>query len=155
MEVFVHSRGRDVELHKPEPTTTVKELAEQFGHPDAHVFIEGEDEPANPDATLEDAGIGDRTNVHVGACKKVAVSVRYNQQTRTYEVPPSATLQSVYARVTSEGQGFGLSDTDRAQYTLQVQGANEQPDLSRHVGGFANDDCAAAFDLVMQDRFQG
>ena len=155
MDVFVHTRGKDVELHKPEPTATVKELAEQLGHPDAHVFVEGKDEPVEPEATLADAGIGDRANVHVGACKKVTVSVRYNQQTKSYEVPPSATLESVYARATSTGQGFGLSDADRAQYTLQVQGANDQPDLSRHVGAFANDDCAAAFDLVMQDRFQG
>jgi hypothetical protein len=155
MEVFVHTRGKDVELHQPEPTAMVKELAEKVGHPDAHVFIEGAHEPVSPDTTLADAGISDRANVHVGVCKKVAVSVRYNQQTKNYEVPPSATLESIYARATSKGQGFGLSDADRTQYTLQIQGANDQPDLSRHVGAFANDNCAAAFDLVMQDRFQG
>ena len=155
MEIFVHTRGKDVELQQPEPTATVKELAESVGHPDAHVFLEGEDEPARPDVSLADAGIGDRANVHIGPCTKVTVSVRYNQQTKTYEVPPAAALQSIYVRASSQGEGFGLSDADRAQYTLQVQGANEQPDLSRHVGVFANDDCTAAFDLVLQDRFQG
>lgn len=155
MEVFVHMRGKDVELHNPEPTTTAKELADEVGHPDAHVFLEGQDIAVKPDSTLADAGIGDRANVHVSVCKKITVSVRYNQQTKSYEVPPAATLESVYARAVSKGQGFDLSDADRSQHTLQVQGATDQPDLSRHVGEFANEDCAAAFDLVMQDRFQG
>jgi hypothetical protein len=155
MEIFVHTRGKDVELQRPDPTATVKEFAESIGHPDAKVFLEGADEPAEPNVSLADAGIGDRANVHVGACMRVTVTVRYNQQTRTYEVPPAAALQSIYARASSQGEGFGLSEADRAQYTLQVQGANEQPDLSRHVGVFASDDCTAAFDLVLQDRFQG
>lgn len=155
MEVFVHTRGKDVELHEPDPSSTVKELAVQAGYADGHVFLEGKDEPLAPEATLEAAGLTDRANVHVGTCKKVAVSVRYNQQTRAYEVPSAATLESVYARAVSKGEGFGLGESDRAQYTLQLQGVSEQPDLSRHVGAFANDDCAADFDLVLQDRFQG
>jgi hypothetical protein len=70
-------------------------------------------------------------------------------------VPPAATLESIYARATSAGDGFGFSETDRAQYTLQIQGTADQPELSRHIGAFARDDCTVAFDLVMQDRFQG
>lgn len=155
MEVFVHTRGKDVELYSPNPTTTARDFAEQVGHPDGHIFVEGQDTAVEPDSTLEDAGIPDRANIHVGACKKVIVSVRYNQQERSYEVPPAVPLESVYARAASTGQGFGLSDADRVQFTLQIQGAAEQPDLSRHVGAFANDNCTAAFDLVMQDRFQG
>jgi hypothetical protein len=155
MEVFIHTRGKDVELQEPDSSETVRELAEQAGYPEAHVFLQGEEEALSPEATLADAGITERANVHVGPCKKVTVVVRSNQETKSYEVPPSATLQSVYARAVSKGEGFDLGEADRAQYTLQVQGANEQPDLSRHVGVFANDDCAAAFDLVLQDRFQG
>lgn len=155
MEVFVHTRGKDVELYAPESAITVKEFAAQAGYPDGHVFLEGSAEPLAPESTLEDAGVGDRANIHVGSCKKVTVPVRYNQQTKSYEVPSAATLESVYARAVSKGDGFGLGESDAAQYTLQVQGTTEQPDLSRHAGGFANDDCAAAFDLVLQDRFQG
>lgn len=155
MEVFVHTRGTDVEIQDPDPSTSVRDFAGLAGHPDAHVFLEGQEEALAPEASLADAGVGERSNVHVGTCKKVTVSVRYNQETKSYEVPSAATLESVYARAVSKGQGFGLGDSDQAQHTLQVQGATEQPDLSRHVGSFANDDCAAAFDLVMQDRFQG
>jgi len=104
---------------------------------------------------LAAAGITNRSNVYVGICRKVEVSVRYQSETKQYEVPPSTTLQSVFDRAASDGEGFALSPADRAKYTLQVFGTSEQPDLSRHVGVFVNDSCVASFDLVLQDRFQG
>jgi hypothetical protein len=155
MEVFVHSRGKEVELIELEERAVVRELVEKVGVADGEVWLEEQEETLQVDATLIDAGITDRSNVHVGTCKKVTVSVRYQTQTKDHEVPPAATLQSIFARAASAGEGFGLSEVDRAQYTLQVQGTNEQPELSRHVGSFVDDHCAAAFDLVLQDRFQG
>ena len=155
MELFVHRRGKDLELHEVGPETTVAQLAGKLQVPEAQVWLQEHEEALAPNATLADAGVGDRDNVHVGTCRKVTVSVRFNNATRVYDVPPAATLQSIYARATSAGEGFGLGEVDRAQYTLQVQGTTEQPELSRHVGVFANDHCAASFDLVLQDRFQG
>jgi hypothetical protein len=155
MELFIHRRGSDVELVEVEEHAAVRELAEKVGVADGEVWLEDATEAIDLDATLAEAGIGDRSNVHVGTCRKVTVSVRYQTETKVYEVPPAATLQSIFARATSEGEGFGLSEIDRAQYTLQVQGTNEQPDLSRHVGSFIDEHCAVAFDLVLQDRFQG
>jgi hypothetical protein len=155
MELFVHTRGKDVELHDADPSQTVQELAVQHGTERSSVWLEGADDPLEADVALQDAGVNDRANVHVGVCKQVTVGIRFNQRTITYEVPPAATLQSLYARATSAGEGFGFGDVDRAQYTLQIQGTTEQPDHSRHVGVFADDHCAATFDLVLQDRFQG
>jgi hypothetical protein len=155
MEIFVHRRGQDVELHESEPETTIAQLIETLDAPEANVWLEEQENALPKEATLAGAGVFDRANVHVGTCKKVTVSVRFNAQTKTYEVPPAATLQSVYARATSAGEGFGFSEGDRAQYTLQMQGTTEQPELSRHVGAFAGDECTTAFDLVLQDRFQG
>lgn len=155
MELFVHRRGKDLELHEVGSETTVAQLTAKLEVPDAQVWLQEHDESLAPDATLTNAGVSDRANVHVGMCRRVTVSVRFNNATRVYEVPPAATLQSIYARATSAGEGFGFGEVDRAQYTLQVQGTTEQPELSRHVGVFANDHCAASFDLVLQDRFQG
>jgi hypothetical protein len=155
VEVFVHSRGKDVELVEVQERTVVRELVEKVGVVDGEVWLEETDETVEIDVALIDAGITDRSNVHVGTCKKVTASVRYQTQTKGYEVPPATTLQSIFARATSDGEGFGLSEVDRAQYTLQVQGTNEQPDLSRHVGSFVDDHCSVTFDLVLQDRFQG
>lgn len=155
MEVFVHSRGKDVELVELEERAVVRELVEKVGVTDGEVWLEETEEAVEIDATLIEVGVTDRSNVHVGTCKKVTVSVRYQTQAKDYEVPPATTLQSIFARAASAGEGFGLSDIDRAQYTLQVQGSTEQPELSRHVGSFVDDHCAVAFDVVLQDRFQG
>jgi hypothetical protein len=155
MDVFVHSRGKDVELVEVEERTSVRGLVERAGVAEGEVWLEDEDEALEMDATLADAGVSDRSNVHVGICKKVIVTVRYQTQTKDYEVPPATTLQSIFARAASAGEGFDLSEVDRTQYTLQVLGTTEQPELSRHVGSFVDDQCAASFDLVLQDRFQG
>jgi hypothetical protein len=155
MELFVHRRGKDVELHQVEPGTTVAAFIEQLGSSGASMWLEDQEDELLQDQTLGDAGVEDRANVHVGTCRKVDVSVRFNMQVKNYEVPPSATLRSVYDRATSKHEGFDFSEHDKAEYTLQVQGTTEQPDLSRHVGVFANDHCTAAFDLVLQERFQG
>jgi len=155
MEIFVHSRGKDVELVELEEPATVGKLLELAGVVDGEASLEGESDALPATANLAEVGVHDRSNVHVGTCKKVHVSVRYQSSTKAYDVPPSATLQSIFARASSTGEGFGLSELDRAKYTLQVQGTTEQPELSRHVGSFVDDECAAAFDLVLQDRFQG
>lgn len=155
MDVFVHGRGKDVELHDLEERASVRELVEKVGVAEGEVWLEDQDKVLEMDATLADAGVTERSNVHVGNCKKVIVTVRYQTQTKDYEVPPSTTLQSIFARAASTGKGFGLSEVDRTQYTLQVLGTTDQPELSRHVGSFVDDQCAASFDLVLQDRFQG
>jgi hypothetical protein len=155
MEVFVHSLGKDVELVEIEEHATLRKLAEQVAGPDGQVWLEGQTQSLKIDATATEAGVTDRAIVYIGTCGKVTVSVRYQTTTKVYEVPPATALQSVFARATSAGEGFGLSEVDRAQYTLQVRGTNVQPELARHVGVFVDDQCAAAFDLVLQDRFQG
>lgn len=155
MEIFVHRRDKDVELHKAEANMTIAVFIEGLGISGASMWLEDQEEELAPDLTLADAGVKDRANVHVGTCKKVEVSVRFNMQTKEYEVPPAATLRSVYDRATSKHDGFDFSEHDKAQYTLQVQGTTDQPELSRHVGVFASEHCKAAFDLVLQERFQG
>lgn len=155
MELFIHRRERDVELIQIPDDSTVGDMVNLLGAAESNAYLEGVPEPAQLSAPLAAAGITNRSNVYVGVCRKVDVSVRYQSETKQYEVPPSTTLQSVFDRAASDGEGFALSPADRAKYTLQVFGTSEQPDLSRHVGVFVNDSCMASFDLVLQDRFQG
>jgi hypothetical protein len=155
MEIFTHSPGKDVAVHDADPDDTVGELRGRIDATADIVLLEGEETPLTDGQSLTEAGIANLSNLYVGSCRRVGVSIRYQQETKEYEVPPSATLESLYARAVSAGQGFGLSESDQAQYTLQVRGGTLQPDLARHVGSFAGEDCTAAFDLVIQDRFQG
>jgi hypothetical protein len=155
-EIFVHSKKlADVELRTLNENATVADLAASV-EPGAEVWLEEHDEPLDATALLADAGITERANVQVGTCKKVTATVRYNNETRVVEMPPSTTLQSLYDRVTAAApKGFGLDALARAEHTLQLQSTTTQPDLSRHVGAFVGDDCVVTFDLVMQQRFQG
>jgi hypothetical protein len=155
MEVFVHRRGVDVELHEANPDITVAAFAEGVGLPGEEVWLEEADAPLAIEATLAAAGVNERANVHVGRCKKVQVSVRFEAPTKDYDVHPATTLHHIYDKATSKKEGFDFSPHDKSQYTLQVRGTTEQPDLSRHVGAFVNEQCEAAFDLVLQKRFQG
>jgi hypothetical protein len=155
-ETFIHSnKFSDVELRTLNDDASVGDLAASV-EPGAELWLEGAEQALDPGLRLDVAGIGDRANVYVGICKRVTTTVHYNNQTRVIDTPPAATLQSIYDRVTSDApQGFGLDDLARAEHTLQIKGTTTQPDLSRHVGAFAGDDCTVAFDLVLQQRFQG
>ena len=155
-EIFVHAKSLpDVELRTLDDDATVDDLASSV-EPGAQVWVEDADEPLDGARRLNEAGVSDRANVHVGTCKKVTTTVHYNNDTREVETPPAAALQSIYDRVTGAApKGFGLDATARAEHTLQIKGTTTQPDLSRHVGAFAGDDCTVVFDLVLQQRFQG
>jgi hypothetical protein len=155
MEVFVQRRGVDVELHEAAPNISVAAFAEAVGLPGEEVWLEEADEPLATDVTLAAAGVTERANVHIGRCKKVQASVRFEAPTKEYDVHPAATLHRIYDKATSKREGFDFSAHDKGQYTLQVRGTTEQPDLSRHVGVFVDGECRAAFDLVLQKRFQG
>jgi hypothetical protein len=155
MELFVHRRGVDVELHRVDAETTVADFATQLEMSDSEVWLEDREEPLPAQSTLNAAGVGERAIVHVGKCKKVNVSVRFESPTKDYDVHSSAPLRRVYDLATSKDHGFDFSEHDKGEYTLQVRGTTEQPELSRHVGVFAEEGCQAAFDLVLQKRFQG
>lgn len=155
-EVFVHSsKLQDVELRTLDDDATVADLAEAV-ETGASVWLEDAEEPLEPSQRLDEAGVGNRSNVHVGTCKKVTASVRFNNETLEFQMPPSATLQSLYARATAARPGgFSLDELARSEHTLQILGTSIQPDLSRPVGAFASNECTVAFDLVLQQRFQG
>jgi hypothetical protein len=155
MELFVHRHGGDVELHKVDAQTTVADFVTQLEMPDSEAWLEDQEEPLAAQDTLTAAGVRERAILHVGKCKRVKVSVRFEAPIKDYDVHSSATLHRVYHLATSKQHGFDFSEHDKGEYTLQVRGTTEQPDLSRHVGVFADEGCQAAFDLVLQKRFQG
>jgi hypothetical protein len=155
-ETFIHSKKfSDVEIRTLDDDATVADLAAAIDREGA-VWLEGQDTALDPSLSLAEAGVVERANVHVGTCKRVTTTVRFNNDDRVIDTPPAATLQSIYDRAVSElPKGFGLDELARAEHTLQLQGTTTQPDLSRHVGTFAGDDCTVTFDLVLQQRFQG
>jgi hypothetical protein len=156
MEVFVHKRNEEIRIVDVTATINVRELVEQVDGADGHVWLEEQDEEIDLEITLAEAEIGDRSHVHVGHCKRVNASVRYNGVAKELEVSPASTLQSLFDRAVSKGVGFDLSESDRAEYTLQLSGTTEQPSLDEHVGRFVDDNCSVRFDLAKQSpNYQG
>jgi hypothetical protein len=156
MEVFVHKRNEEIRIVDVTETINVRELVEQVDGADGHVWLEEQDEEIDLEITLAEAEIGDRSHVHVGHCKRVNASVRYNGVAKEFEVSPASTLQSLFDRAVSKGVGFDLSESDRAEYTLQLSGTTEQPSLDEHVGRFVDDNCSVRFDLAKQSpNYQG
>jgi hypothetical protein len=154
MQLFVRSRGNDLELLDTEPAQTVADfLAERNAGVGAALWLEEAEEPLGAELTLRDAGVDERSRVHVSTCGRISVTVRYNGE-RSKEFPPGATVGAVYAWAAGP-QGFGLSESERAKHTLGLCGTNTEPDRAEHVGSLAGEDCSVCFDLAPKDRFAG
>lgn len=154
MQLFVRSRGADVELLDAEPTQTVADfLAGREEGAEAALWLEGAEEPLVGDLTLQEAGVGERGRVHVSTCRRIKVTVRYNGE-RCKEFPPGATVGAVYEWAAGP-HGFGLSESERAKHTLGLCNTQTEPDRAEHVGSLATEDCSVCFDLAPKDRFAG
>lgn len=119
----------------------------------AEVFVEEAEEPLAPDVALAAAGIGHRGRVHVHRCRRVAVTVNFNQKDANHPFPPSATVRRVKAWAVEK---FKLNEVDAAEHVLQRCGSAERPDEDVHIGSLVQTpNCAVCFDLVPKQRVEG
>lgn len=154
MELYVHTKGRELVLQQVDPTAKVATIASSGGQESSEVWLQDGDEPLDPDLTIEQAGIGNRAHVHVSTCKRVEVTVRFLESDKSHSFPPGATVAAALAWATGS-KGFDLPDRERVKHLLAACDANEPADKNRHVGSFATDACTACFDLVPKERFEG
>lgn len=163
-EVFVQGEGmRDIVLVRVPEGGTVRDVVEaararglrtEDGETPS-VTVENDDAELDLDASLSGAGIADRGRVHVHRCKKVAVTVNFNADQKTGEVPPSTTVKKLKKWADSK-QGFDLRGADATEHLLQVCGSGERPDEDTHVGSLVEvPDCSLCFDLVPKSRVEG
>lgn len=119
------------------------------------VFAEDADEPLQQNQSLQDAGIGQRSRVHVHRCRKIEVSVNFNAGLKTRSFPPSATMERVKRWATGP-QGFELSHIDATEHVLQRCNTATRPDEDIHLGSLVQaGTCAVCFDLVPKLRVEG
>lgn len=155
MDIYVNtSEGERLRRAAVEPGTKIAQLAVLHGGAGAVVFRENDEEPLDPDATVEDAGLEDGNRVYVGKCKRIEVTVNYGEDDKEKSFPPSASIASV--REWAMGpKGFTLPEAERIKHTLAVCDSEDQPDGSDHVGSYADGECKACFDLVPKERHEG
>jgi hypothetical protein len=111
--------------------------------------------PLSPGSTLEAAGLGDQSSVHLSRCKQVAVTVHHNGQTRAESFGPGVPMHRVKAWAVGK-QGFNLAPIDAAEHALQLAGTSDRPDEDVHIGSLVGTTgCGVEFDLVPKVRVEG
>lgn len=139
------------------PQSTVAEFrqrlleAEIFAGPEVMLFRD-EQEESIPDAELLDLTKPDH-GLHVARCRRVAVTVHYNQKSHEFKLPPSARVRRV-RRLAIEA--FKIPAADAAPLVLQVTGTTEPLDPDTKIGSLVGrGTCSVALDLVPDSRIQG
>lgn len=155
MKIFVHPQGsaevREVEA--PSNATVGSLLADLAGGDGVQLWLEDGDEALSPDVTLTETGIDEFSHLHHGACKTVAVTVRFGGEAKEHAVPPASTVQALFEWAAGN-KGFDLPAEQRAKHTLGLCGTQTEADRRDHVGSLATD-CRVCFDLAPKARYQG
>lgn len=170
IQIFVQGEGkREIRVLELAPGTTVRELAEAAlaqgvtsqnggGHGGGNavaVYAEDSDTPLPASATLEAAGLGNHSSVHLSRCTRVAVTVHYNGQDRSETFGPGVPMHRVKDWAVGN-KGFNLNPVDAAEHVLQHTGGSDRPDEDVHIGSLVGAiGCKVEFDLVAKVRVEG
>jgi len=163
LEIFVQGEGiGEIILVQVPSAGTVRDLLAAVNdrlHVEGHqreqplVFIEDAEAPLDQSATLEAAGIRDRSRVHIHRCQRVSVTVNFTSGQKTHPFPPSVTVARVHDWACDK---FKLADVDAAEHVLQICGTATRPDEDTHLGTLVQHPaCAICFDLVAKQRVEG
>lgn len=155
MEIYVHAPERETVFAEAEADTTVAALIATHLGEEGDAWLEDANEPLDRDVTLKEAGVSERSHVHVGRCREVEVRIRYGgRDDIEEEFRPSATIAKVFDWATGD-DGFELTATEKAKHALGICDTTTEADKAEHVGTFASKDCKACFDLAPKERFEG
>lgn len=161
IQLFLQYEGsRRIEIVRIDENSTVRDLlvaAARVGLPDdrkdgAVVFAHDGDSPLDIDLTLNAAGIRDKNRVHVNRCKKVEVTVHFNELTQKLELPPAATVDKVKKEFVKR---IKMSAVDATEHVLQLCGSTDRPEPDTHIGSLVCGCCTLCFDLVPIKRIEG
>jgi hypothetical protein len=152
-----HRRVELIQLDENATVADVLEAARRAGLPDdrkegACVFGHDADAPFDPAVTLKAAGVRDKHRVHVHRCKKVEVTLHFNERTETLAFPPAATVDKVKKEFV---KAIRMSPVDATEHVLQLCGSTDRPDPDTHIGSLVCGCCSLCFDLVPIKRIEG
>lgn len=161
IQLFLQFEGyARVELIQLDDHATVAELIEaarQVGLSDdrkegACVFAHDADVPLDLALTLKAANVRDKHRVHVHRCRKVEVTLHFNERTERLTFPPSATVDKVKKEFVKD---LRMSKVDASEHVFQLCGSTDRPDPDAHIGSLVTGCCTLCFDLVPIKRIEG
>jgi hypothetical protein len=163
IELYVHTQdGADPKLVKASEESSITELLEIIatagglgGKVDEEilVFTEDCDEPVERHRKLSECEIRHRHHIHCHRCRKVKVSVFYNEE-KQETFAPATTVKRVLKWAI---KAFKLSPADAADKILVLKGnSNEELPLDAHIGSFAQPHhCSVELCLTAPIEVQG
>lgn len=122
--------------------------------PSSLLYVEDGDEPVSDDMRLDQLHRSGTLKVHVHRCRKVKVSVRFNDKTVVDDFPPSATVARV--KKWAAEKKFGMTAEEAGEHVLQIAGTQDRPAPGAHIGTLTGaTPCKVEFDLVPDERVNG
>lgn len=119
---------------------------------DAHVFGPDNDAPLKLDISLSKQGIRDKHRVHVHRCRRIDVTLHFNELTEVMQFPPANTVDHVKKRFVHV---IHMSPVDATEHVLQLCGTNERPEPDTQIGTLVSECCSLCFNLVPIKRVEG
>jgi hypothetical protein len=158
--VFVQAEGlREVQSLEIESNAKFRDikaaLATQYGFgEEVLLFVENGEEPVDELIEISLHVVQGAVKVHAHRCRRIEISVRFNNETVEHSFSPAATVARVkhWAAV----KKFGMTEEEAGEHALQIAGTHDRPHPGTHLGSLAEcPQCRVAFDLVPDERING
>ncbi len=161
IQLFLQFEGdRRIELIEIDENACIRDLvaaAVHVGFPGdqqgaALVFGHDREEPFDLEATLNAAGVRHKHRIHVHRCRKIEVTVHFNERTEKFQFPPAATVERVKKDVVKK---LHMPPVDATEHVLQICGSTDRPEPDIHIGSLVSGCCTLCFDFVPIKRIEG
>lgn len=161
ISLFLQFEGsRRIELIQVDSEATGREVIDAAvrlgfqGKPgeDAHVFRPDDEEPLELDLPLSKQKIRDKHRVHVHRCRKVEVTLHFNDIEEHMSFPPATTVDHVKKRFV---KAIHMSPVDATEHVLQICGSTDRPAPDTQIGSLVTGCCTLCFGLVPIKRVEG
>ena len=141
IQIYVHGENsREAKLIEVLENASIKDLINDFqkeftntsNSEEIEIFLEDDESPVDKHHSVSENGIKKRGHIHCHRCKKIAVTVFYNGEDKSFHFPPSATTKSIMNKVV---KAFNIKESDAGDYLLKLEDKTIlQP--SDHIGSF-------------------
>jgi len=161
LEIYIHGENnREPKLVEVAENSTVPDIINRYKqefHSDApaeeiEIFIENEQEPVKKDRPSDEIGLKKRGHFHCHRCKKIAVTIIYNGEDKTFQFEPSATGKKILKKAIA---AFNINEHDAGDYLLKLDDKTILQ-ASDHIGSYASyPQCSVKLNLTPTKPVQG
>lgn len=122
--------------------------------PDTFLFVEDDEDGYDlADRNTKVKAIKRGCRLHIGRCRKIAVSVNYLERTIDHKFAPGARVRKVKAWAVEK---LKMDPKDAGEHVLRICGSTREPATDTPLHELTNGrECSVCFDLVPVKRVEG